>query len=65
VIHMAKGTALFDAVTISDTEGVCAARGGDASRAGCAMVVGVGGQGARPIAMVVAASAVCRPAAAA
>ena len=65
VLFMAKGIALFDAVTISDTEGVRAARGGDASRAGCA-VDGVSADGVRgPIAIGVAAPAVRRPAAAA
>jgi hypothetical protein len=44
---MAKGNALFDAVAISGTAaGVRAGRGGDASRAGCAVAVGVGGRGA-------------------
>ncbi len=49
---MRAGTALFDAVAISDTRAeVRAGRGGD-------VVAGVGGRSAGPIAIVVAASAV-------
>ncbi len=50
VLFMAKGTALFDAVAISDTgASVRARRGGAASRAGPMPAgAGVGGWGARP-----------------
>jgi hypothetical protein len=46
VLHMDKGTALFDEVAISGTKAlVRLGWGGDASRAGFAVAVDVGGRG--------------------